>query len=800
MPALLDAEIRATHDDRSHGAARDRWLISALSSRLTPAQSAQLSTLTEGRVWDVVIERGWLEEHVLIDIAAAAARLPRADLAHVSNHALALVPEKWARRFHVLPLGATESRLVLATAHPYDVDCERTLGFATGRAIEFALASPRAIGRAIDLHYRGDVAARAPERHVEVQHLGRDADAAPPSVLDDSPASITRLVDELLGEGIASRASDIHIEAEEQGIAVRHRVDGVLQVVRRLPRALGPALVSRIKILSGLDIADRLRPQDGRARVAVNGVAVDLRISTLPASHGEKVVIRVLDSRASLITLDRMGFNTGELARVERLLDAKEGLILVTGPTGSGKTTTLYAALRLLKQRGVNIVTVEDPIEYRLPGIVQVQVHERAGLTFASALRSIMRQDPDVLLIGEIRDRETAEIAIQASLTGHLVLSTLHTNDAASAVTRLIDIGVASYRIATAVKGVVAQRLLRRLCPECHAGLEAGQLSSEALVAQAQTGRRCVTCLGTGFRGRLAIVEVLVGTPEFERSVAANDPTERIAEVARAAGMRSLWQSGMEHVRRGETTLDELRRVTSPEQTADAMAVDVAPRVVSEPLLAGEAFVLRSDLDTMLASVESTSQSVDPAPFDALALAPLELEARTRYLTPRRLSAPNFAEQLVANVSISTIDVYVIRPLPEGWQVLVMQRALDTRCPGAWESVHGRMEAGEEPEDAAVREVREETGLEVQRLYNVTVQPFYLHRTHTVQLAVVFAAFVGEPAEVTIGPEHQRFEWLTADEATKRFHWPRESAALAEIRQLLATGDAGPVEDVLRIF
>jgi type II secretory ATPase GspE/PulE/Tfp pilus assembly ATPase PilB-like protein len=260
--------------------------------------------------------------------------------------------------------------------------------------------------------------------------------------------------------------------------------------------------------------------------VAINNVAVDLRVSTLPASHGEKVVIRVLDGRSTVHTLDGMGFHPDELERLGRLLQSREGLILVTGPTGSGKTTTLYAALRQLKDRGVNIVTVEDPIEYRLPGIVQVQVNEKAGLTFASALRSIMRQDPDVLLIGEIRDRETAEIAIQASLTGHLVLSTLHTNDAPSAVTRLIDIGVASYKIATAVKGVLAQRLVRRICAEC---------GGVAAVA-----KECRVCGGSGFHGRLALVEVLVASPEFERRVASGESTERIADAARQDGMRTL--------------------------------------------------------------------------------------------------------------------------------------------------------------------------------------------------------------------------------------------------------------------
>jgi type II secretory ATPase GspE/PulE/Tfp pilus assembly ATPase PilB-like protein/8-oxo-dGTP pyrophosphatase MutT (NUDIX family) len=677
---------------------------------------------------------------------------------------VSLVAERWARQFRVVPLSASDQEIVVGSADPLDFDCERTLAFATGRRVRFAVAAPDAIERRLEELYGGvfqdDGSQPAPESLVDVQHLTTDAEAAPPIALDDTSASATQLVDELLAAGIAARASDIHIEPDERGITIRHRVDGVLAPARVLPRSVAPALVSRIKILSGLDIADRLRPQDGRARVAVSGVAVDLRVSTLPASHGEKVVIRVLDGRSAVMTLDGMGFHADELARIDQLLALREGLVLVTGPTGSGKTTTLYAALRQIKEHGVNVVTVEDPIEYRLPGIVQVQVNERAGLTFASALRSIMRQDPDVLLIGEIRDAETAEIAIQASLTGDLVLSTLHTNDAPSAITRLSDIGVASYKIATAVKGVLAQRLVRRLCPRC-GGRDA---------------TTCRVCGGTGFRGRLALVEVIIGSPEFARAIANGATADRLTTIAREQGMRSLWGAGVTHVRAGRTTLAEVQRVASP-TSADVEALAARPSPSSPP-------------------VEMVREPWPSAITGQQRSAPL---LRNAAATVDGIVGPD-SFRAMAELRVGTVDVYVIAPAArvDDWRVLVLQRSQGTRCPGSWETVHGHIEPGEEPEDAAVRELREETGLSVERLYNVTVQSFYLHKTHQLMLAVVFAAFV-QPDAIITGPEHQAAEWLRVDEARARFQWPRERMALDEITELLATGNAGAAEDVMRV-
>jgi type II secretory ATPase GspE/PulE/Tfp pilus assembly ATPase PilB-like protein/ActR/RegA family two-component response regulator len=488
------------------------------------------------------------------------------------------VPEQVARQYHILPLRITDSYLEIASSNPFDLDCEKTLAFATGREVRVVLASPSKIGQKIEELYK-------PENVLEQLIEGMGASAAEITQLDDTPdltdelqisaeeasqRPVVRLVDLIFSEGILARASDIHIEPEEGGIAVRYRIDGVLREHMRIPRAAGLPMISRIKIISGLDIADRLRPQDGRARVAVNGVPVDLRVSTLPASLGEKVVVRVLDTSQTVLSLDTLGLAEEEADQIRELLGNRDGIILVTGPTGSGKTTTLYSAIRHVQSVGVNIVTVEDPVEYRMAGIVQVQVHEKAGLTFASALRSILRQDPDVVLVGEIRDRETAQIATQASLTGHLVLSTLHTNDAPNAVTRLADIGLEPFKIASALRGVVAQRLMRTLCRTCkEVWVDPIPPKLRRWIAEGSPLYRavgCPECAMTGYRGRFSIVEILDMTPEVERRVGAGETADRIADAARSGGMRSLWESGLAHVLRGDSTIDELLRVVDVPQ------------------------------------------------------------------------------------------------------------------------------------------------------------------------------------------------------------------------------------------
>jgi type II secretory ATPase GspE/PulE/Tfp pilus assembly ATPase PilB-like protein/CheY-like chemotaxis protein len=553
----------------------DEWLVPSIENLLAPEAMTALRQESGPAVslWEVLVQRKVASDQQILDAIAARFRFPIADLTKPDPKLIATVPEQLARRFNVVPVAQTDSYLEVATSNPFDMDAEKMLAFATGREVRMLLGSPSKIREKLDELYREteSVVSRLLQGigisgAFEVEQIKEEEDSAV-SAEQASQRPILRLVDGMIADGVSNRASDIHIEPVEGGVIVRYRIDGVLRQAMKIPRSAGVPLISRVKIMSGLDIADRLRPQDGRARVSVNGEPVDLRVSTLPASHGEKVVIRILNQKATTLSLTSLGMADDEQQAIKTLLSNKEGIILVTGPTGSGKTTTLYSCLRTVQGEGVNIVTVEDPVEYKLgQNIVQVQVNEKAGLTFAAALRSILRQDPDVVLVGEIRDKETAQIALQASLTGHLVLSTLHTNDAPNAITRLVDMGMEAYKIAPALRGVVAQRLMRRLCPACRVistepiGGSLSRFVPPGATLYQAVG--CTDCSMTGYRGRFSIVEVLTMTPELERRIGEGATAEKIAEAARAAGMRSLFASGLRHVLSGESTLEELLRVT----------------------------------------------------------------------------------------------------------------------------------------------------------------------------------------------------------------------------------------------
>ncbi len=577
----------------------DEWLVPTLEP-LLPADALKALRAADGAplsLWETAVRRRLATDAQILSSIAGRFRFPLADLAALDPSVKVAIPEQLVRKFNVLPLKVTDAYLEVATANPFDLDAEKTLAFATGREVRMSLGSPTRIREKLDELYGGDdVVSKLLEGiggDFEVKEIVEESDAAV-SAEEASQRPIIRLVDMMLADAVTTRASDIHVEPAEGGIVVRYRIDGVLRQVMKIPRTAGVPLISRVKIMSGLDIADRLRPQDGRARITVNGEPIDLRVSTLPASLGEKVVIRILTTKGSILTLDGLGMFPDEGELIRSLLQHKEGILLVTGPTGSGKTTTLYSAIKVIQGEGVNIVTVEDPVEYRLgSNIVQVQVHEKAGLTFASALRSILRQDPDVVLIGEIRDQETAQIAVQASLTGHLVLSTLHTNDAANAITRLLDMGMEAYKIGSALRGIVAQRLMRRLCAACkQASTEPVPERVARFIPAGATLYRavgCPECAMTGYQGRFSIVEILLMTPELERLIGSGGTADRIAELGRKNGMRSLWDSGLRHVLDGGTTIDELLRVTDvPVATEAAPAsAPTAPKPGRAPRASG---------------------------------------------------------------------------------------------------------------------------------------------------------------------------------------------------------------------
>ena len=752
----------------------DEWILPVLRELLTTAQLGAITRDTGTSKWCAAVASGFTTDDAILRGMAKRTRMRVAGALTSSPQAVARVPERLARRYSILPLSVSGNTIDVATANPYDLDCEQAVAFVSGRRVRMSLAVPARITERLEEVYRpASVIERllASVGPVSVHQIEPEMEAATATQLADSARErpIIKLVDHIVAEGIAARASDIHLESEEDAISVRYRVDGVLRTAMTLPRAIGTPLVSRVKIMARMDIADRLRPQGGRALVMVEGERVDLRVSTLPAAHGEKVVIRILDARGGVRSLDALGFDDVDSARLVRLLETREGLILVTGPTGSGKTTTLYSALHSLVRRGLNVITVEDPVEYRIPGIVQSQVNDKAGLTFSAALRSILRQDPDVILVGEIRDAETAAIAIQAALTGHLVFATLHTIDAASSLTRLADLGVEAAKVGTALKGVVAQRLLRRMCSVC--ACDSADPVPPSLWdcipngARLQAGAGCDACAGTGFRGRMAAVELITMSPALTRLVVTGAPAAIVTAAARAEGMRSLWSSGVARVLSGETTASEVARVLD-----------------SEANLAGDD-----------AGAEGEPASDWHAPQDvSTGISPYSRDDTLFHAVAR------YANQMT-RIEVGVVDVYLVDPQTEVWRVLALRRGLGTRCSGAWEAVHGHIESEEAPEDAAVREVLEETGLTVQRLYAITVHSFYLQQTARIEVAVVFCAFVDSGEAVTIGPEHAEYAWLPMDTAGARFTWPRATQALGEIKKLLSTGDAGPAEDVLRV-
>ncbi len=525
--------------------------------------------------WKTVTRAYQVSEADLAELVAKYYRLEVADLTAAQTGAANLISEAMARKHHILPVREDERHLVVATCDPTDVETERAVGFSTGKSVVFQVASPSAIGDTIDGMFApgraGAVEAILGSLDMDVEDLDlvrAVEERGPESVSEDDAGAtpVIRLTNLIITEAVNQGASDIHIEPGRSTGTVRYRVDGVLRKHMDLPMPAMNRVVSRIKILSRLDIADRIRPQDGKVRVKVRDAYYDLRVSTIPAAGSEKCVIRILDSNTS-VTLEDLDLPELELQRMRELLTHRSGVVVVTGPTGSGKTTTLYGALREIADGKVNIMTVEDPVEYDLPSITQTQVEPKQGVTFGSALRAILRQDPDVILVGEIRDKETAEVAAQAAMTGHLVLATVHANDAVSAVGRLADIGLAFPLIAQTLRGAFAQRLLRKVCTACAEPVR-GALTPDEQRLMDRHGAEpmvravgCAECGFTGYRGRLPVVEVLHVGPRFQTAIEQHKGWATLTRVAMEAGMRPMHDVALEWVRLGRTTLVEVERI-----------------------------------------------------------------------------------------------------------------------------------------------------------------------------------------------------------------------------------------------
>lgn len=534
-----------------------------------------------GRLGEVLLHLRALREEQLLEALAQQfemAWMPQLDTSHVDHELIKKVPIAFCRRYHVLPLRYEEGAILTASTDPLETVAMDDLRLLLGKPIKPILTSSVTLLGCLNRAYDEIANPAGAEQVMEdiaanqsLDQLAHELDE-PQDLLDATDeAPIIRLVNSVLFQAVRQRASDIHFESFERGLVIRYRIDGVLYPVLTPPKHLQASIIARLKIMAGLNIAEKRLPQDGRFAIRTSGKDVDLRVSVLPTSHGERVVLRLLEKENRLLNLSEMGFSKERLAVIHQLIQLAHGIILVTGPTGSGKTTTLYAALSHINAPDKNIITVEDPVEYQLVGVGQMQVNPKINLSFAAGLRSILRQDPDVIMIGEIRDRETAEIAIHASLTGHLVFSTLHTNDAASAATRLIDMGIEPFLVASSVVAVLAQRLLRRICPDCKRPYPASEDELDRLdlppgsSVTLYRGAGCAACSQTGYRGRTGIFELMVLDDEIRRLIGSKADSTAIKQAAIAKGMVTLKQEGAERVIKGQTTLEEVMRITQQE-------------------------------------------------------------------------------------------------------------------------------------------------------------------------------------------------------------------------------------------
>ncbi len=519
------------------------------------------------KLGELLIELGYMAEEDLIQVLEFQLGVPHVKLSNYfyNPQLVQYIPENIARRYNVVPIGIKQNTLLVAMSDPSNLLAMDDIEMISGMKVEPRISSRKDIKQALHQLYSG-----GEDDTTEIiasldDYQGREEPELDKlkEMVEDAP--IVKLANVIISQALQSGASDIHIEPQAELVRVRFRIDGVLRENMTVPKYIQAALISRIKIIADLDITKRRIPQDGRIAMSINGMKVDLRVSTLPTIFGEKVVIRLLTKDSGLIKLDQLGFIAANYSKFKGLIENTHGIIMVTGPTGSGKTTTLFAVLNHINSIEKNIITIEDPVEYQVSGINQIQADRKTGLSFASAMRSILRQDPDIVMIGEIRDEETARIAVRAALTGHLVLSTLHTNDAISSITRLLDMGIEPYLVASTVKGVVAQRLVRRLCNNCKESYQPGIGEEQFLLLdgkqQIYRAVGCNQCNQTGYRGRLAVHEVLLVDEQIKQLIVQRVSEQEINEFAATKGMKFLPEDGIIKVKEGITSYDELVRV-----------------------------------------------------------------------------------------------------------------------------------------------------------------------------------------------------------------------------------------------
>lgn len=538
---------------------------------ITPEQlneALSKQKLTGKKIGEILIDDGIVSESDMNKALELNLEIPYIDLSkvYIDPDVPRLINENLARRHILIPIKKEKNRLTLAMADPLNIFARDDVNIATGLDIEPVISNRRDILSAIDRYYGKQRAEKAIEEFKRQYDITSINELLEESNDETSNAPVVRLINTLISQAVKFHASDIHIEPSEAKIRIRFRIDGELQEVMTPEKSAYSAILTRIKIMGKMDIAEKRLPQDGRVELAVDGKEIDMRISTIPTVFGEKIVIRLLDRSNFLASKAELGFSQHNLQLLDKLIKYPNGIILVTGPTGSGKSTTLYAVLKELNKINTNIITIEDPVEYRLEGINQVQVNNKAGMSFASGLRSILRQDPDIIMVGEIRDSETAQIAVRASITGHLVLSTMHTNDAPSTVTRLVDMGIEPYLVSASVVGVVAQRLVKRICPSCKESHKATEFERQMLNSDEELvlykGKGCSACNGTGYRGRTAIHEIMPITRDIRNLIEKKASIDEIRAASMANGTITLRETCKQLVLAGMTTIEEMTRVT----------------------------------------------------------------------------------------------------------------------------------------------------------------------------------------------------------------------------------------------